>query len=543
MPATASDLAVVIPTRDRWPILRRTLDALAAQTVSGFEVVVVVDGKDCDPPPLPGVRVIVADKGGPGHARNAGVATVERPLVLFLGDDIIPTPALVARHLEAHGAHPEPESAVLGLSRWHPEVKRNGVIRWMSWAAVQFDYENIPGDDAGWGRFYSSNVSLKRQFFLAVGGFDDDFEYDYEDLDFGYRAHEQGLRLWYQPAAEARHLHDYDLEKLARRYASHAKGERMMQAKHAWFSPYFKPRVTVATSQPPVSPVWTVAAEAVPARFAAAKARYRERSEIWYHQQVGPSFLAAWQGEDDLDELKEYLGTDFDERTLWTHQVALDEEMDRVGDEATFYRTSEKYLYDLTAFAMWSTKRPYFTALKSLVPAGAGLLDYGCGIGTDGLRLLADGYRMSFADFANPSTKYLRWRLERRGSDAPVFDIDDEVPGGFDAAYSFDVIEHVEDPLGFLHQLEDRAAIVAVNLLEPDPDDTHLHRPLPIGPILDRAESRGLLHYRRYHGRSHLVIYRSQGSGGLASRRVRARGEVARRLEPLTARSRRLLTG
>jgi GT2 family glycosyltransferase len=543
VPVSASELTVVIPTRDRWAILRRTLDGLAAQTVTGFEVVVVVDGKDCEPPPLPDARVVVADKGGPGHARNAGIARTDRPLVLFLGDDMIPTPVLVARHLESHADHPEPESAVLGLSQWHPEVRRNGVIRWMSWAAVQFDYEHIDGDEGGWGRFYSSNVSLKREFFLEVGGFDDDFEYDYEDLDFGYRAQERGMHLWYQPAALAQHLHDYDLEKLARRYASHAKGERVMQAKHTWFTPYFAQRVVTATSQPPVSSVWTVAAEVVPSRFAAAKARYRERSEIWFHQQVGPSFLAAWQGEDDLAELKEYLGADFDERILWTHQAALDEEMDRVGDETAFYRTSEKYLYDLTAFAMWSTKRPYFDALKSVVPAGARLLDYGCGIGSDGLRLRAEGYQVGFADFANPSTKYLRWRLDRRGSDAPVYDIDKDVPGGFDAAYSFDVIEHVDDPFAFLERLEDRADIVAVNLLEPDPDDTHLHRPLPIRAIVNRAEGQGLLHYRRYHGRSHLIIYRSQGPGGLASHRERARGEAARRIEPLAATARRLLTG
>jgi hypothetical protein len=137
------------------------------------------------------------------------------------------------------------------------------------------------------------------------------------------------------------------------------------------------------------------------------------------------------------------------------------------------------------------------------------VLDWGCGIGTDGLRLLEEGYGVSFADFDNPSAAYLRWRLERRGLDAPVYDIGrlGEIPGGFDAAFSFDVIEHVDDPFGFLEELERRARIVVVNFLEPDADDTHLHKPLPIRALLDHAERRGLIRYRRYHGRSHFVIY------------------------------------
>lgn len=541
MALKASDLSVIIPTRDRWSILARTLDALRAQTQIGFETVVVVDGEDSPPPPLDGVRVRVHRKGGAGSARNEGVALSERPLILFLGDDMIPTPDLVGRHLAGHARHPEPESAVLGLSLWHPDVKRNGVIRWMEWSSVQFDYNSIEGEDAGWGRFYSSNVSLKRDFFLDVGGFDEDFEYDYEDLDFAYRAHEKGLRLWYQPEALARHLHSYDLAAVVARYGHHARGERLMCDKHPWFSPFFRAKVEWAEATPPVSPVWPVVADRIPARFQRARNLARERTSLWYHQQVAPSFEAAWDGQRDLSELKDYLGADFDIRKLWNHQREVELEMDESGDESSFYRKSEAYLYDLTAFAMWSTKYPYLKQIRGTVPPGSTLLDYGCGIGTDGLRLIERGYRVGFAEFDNPSSKYLRWRIARRGIEAEVYDIDAHVPSGFDLVYALDVIEHVEEPLDFLAQLEDRAGLVAVNLLEPDPSETHLHRPLPIGRILDRATARGLVHYRLYHGRSHLVIYRSHGPGGWSSRIERFTGAGAARLGPMAARARRAL--
>jgi SAM-dependent methyltransferase len=208
------------------------------------------------------------------------------------------------------------------------------------------------------------------------------------------------------------------------------------------------------------------------------------------------------------EELRAYLGERFDRGRLERHGEELEAEFAQVGDEGTLYRTSEAYLYDLTAFATWTTKDPYRAVVARAVKPGASLLDYGCGIGSDGLRLLGHGYQVAFADFANPSTRYLRWRLERRGLAAPVYDLDaDELPDGFDLAYSFDVIEHVEDPFAFLGELERRARLVLVNLLEPEPGETALHHELPIAELLEHAVASGLRSYARHHGRSHLVLY------------------------------------
>jgi SAM-dependent methyltransferase len=232
-------------------------------------------------------------------------------------------------------------------------------------------------------------------------------------------------------------------------------------------------------------------------------------------------------------ELEDYLGQDFDLDRLQRYQVTLDEEFEGCGDEAAFYRTARGYLYNLTAFAMTGTKLPYLRALTEIVPPPARLLDYGCGIGSDGLLLLEAGYEVEFADFDNPSVEYLRWRLERRGLDAPVHDLDAGVPGGFDAAYAFDVIEHVDDPLAFLAEMESRARVVVVNLLEPAPEEEEqaIHHELPIGRIRERAARRGLRAYRILHGRSHLLVY---GDGG-ALGRLRVPVELARERARRTA--------
>lgn len=235
--------------------------------------------------------------------------------------------------------------------------------------------------------------------------------------------------------------------------------------------------------------------------------------------------------ESELAELREYLGDSYDNGLLHDHVRELERELREAGNEAQLYRSSEMYLYDLTVFAMSETKLPYLRDLCDLVEPGARVLDYGCGIGSDGLLLLERGYDVSFADFDNPSVRYLRWRLEHRGLEAPIHDLDaGDPPGGFDAAYAFDVIEHVEEPLQLLARMESLADLVVVNFLEPQQGETSLHHPLPVRDLLRHATERRLRRYRRYHGRSHLVLYQPADAGpanAIASRLARLRGRLA----------------
>lgn len=226
-------------------------------------------------------------------------------------------------------------------------------------------------------------------------------------------------------------------------------------------------------------------------------------------------------------ELQAYLGDDYDDARLRDYESQLEEEFSEIGDEAALYRQSQGYLYNLAAFAMTGTKLPYLEELQAAFPPGSKVLDYGCGIGSDGLMLLEAGYDVAFADFDNPSTRYLRWRLERRGFEAPIYDLDrEQPPAGFDVAYSFDVIEHVDDPFDFLARVERAADHVLVNFLDPEPGETGLHHVLPVERLVAHAAAHRLLRYRLLHGRSHLVLYASERSRGLA--RLRSRAELMR---------------
>ncbi len=104
-------ISVVIPTFNRLARLQRVLEALSRQTLDErqFEVVVVSDGcTDGTDEYLASTTPLSVvhgrqDNAGPGAARNHGVRLAGGRLILFLDDDVIATPTLVERHLQAHG--------------------------------------------------------------------------------------------------------------------------------------------------------------------------------------------------------------------------------------------------------------------------------------------------------------------------------------------------------------------------------------------------------------------------------------------------------
>ncbi len=295
----ASDLTVVIPTCGRWSVLERTLDALEAQSAAGARTILVVDGLDSPVPESirrrPALRVLAKQHEGPGPARNLALDVADTELILFLGDDTIPVLDLVEQHLRHHVEQPQPELAVLGRIRWHPEVASERVNRWLDWSGMQFDYAALdaaPDLDAGFARFYGSNVSLKRAF---CERFDPELRFGYEDMDFGYRLAQKGMVLRYEPGALALHLHANTIDGLRRRFELVGAAERVMAAKHAWFEPYFAARFAPARSGRRVSPLWARIHDHVPANVESLWWPVHSRTERWYAQQLADSFFRGWE--------------------------------------------------------------------------------------------------------------------------------------------------------------------------------------------------------------------------------------------------------
>jgi len=237
-------VSVVVTTFNRRPTLERTLEALAEQTWPDLEVVVVDDGSDDDTwpcleraareGPLAG-RLIVRrqDNTGQGLARNHALQHATGELVLFLGDDVIPAEDLVAVHVARHRAETSP-CAVVGFSDWDRDHMRvTPFLERTITEGLQFGYGLMrPEEDLPYTCFYTSNLSLPREV-LGEHPFDPSFRgYGWEDVELGWRLSLAGLRLVYEPGAEAGHLHPQGLADFARRQVQVGRALHSLLALH-----------------------------------------------------------------------------------------------------------------------------------------------------------------------------------------------------------------------------------------------------------------------------------------------------------------------
>ncbi|HEX4734152.1 MAG TPA: glycosyltransferase [Thermoleophilaceae bacterium] len=294
-------ISVVIPTLNRPDALPRTLDALAGQTFEDFEVVVVEDAKNEAPITNANldIRTLRAAAPGASHARNTGWRAAVNPVVLFLGDDIIPSRELLARHAALHAEHPQDDVGVLGHVEWARELKRTAFMVWLD-HGIQFNYPSILGTEAGPGHLYTANVSLKRTALERVGGFDAErYPFLYEDIDLGVRLFEQGFRLIYEREASAEHLHDVTLERWKARMAIQARAERAWVRHHPDEEPYFYTRFSEALRHPPArGRIGRALLPHVPRTTPVIGDRVWRRADLYFRQQLGRPFVDAWDQEE-----------------------------------------------------------------------------------------------------------------------------------------------------------------------------------------------------------------------------------------------------
>jgi glycosyltransferase involved in cell wall biosynthesis len=446
---TAADISVVIPTRNRWDILAMTLGSLRKQTVDGHEVVVVVNGYDQTPPPLPGVRVVQTEDAGPGAGRNIGAKASKRRLVVFLGDDTIPEPDLIERHVAAHNTFPAETDAILGLVQWHPEVAGNRINRWLDWSHTQFDYELIEdqvGQDVGFGRMFASNLSIKRQFFASVDGFDTDFYFGYEDLDLGLRLAKVGMRLIYQPDARVQHLHGYEWPAIARRFEGVAATERLMCHKHPQIDPFFLHRCQNFQSWRRALPV-TALADSIPTGFGPIQKKIRAHANAVYYRRLAPEFIRRYDAAEALCDLVDYLDGAFTPAKL-NGVRPLDADVD--------------VIYPWTATAIACTHDPALALLREHVSTGQSVLDWAGRDGSDGISLIRSGFEVTFRDSDQLAAEYVRQRLCTHELTATIAE-EKRLPAGVDAVLCLDQVESWPKAEDRLADLEARATVVVVS--------------------------------------------------------------------------------
>ncbi|MBU0999517.1 glycosyltransferase family 2 protein [Patescibacteria group bacterium] len=206
-------LSVVIPTYNRKDVLIETLKAFSQQSYKNFEVIIVDDGSSdgtkeaINKLNLPfKISYFFQKNKGPASARNVGIKKAQEKIIFFTGDDIIPSPDLLKKHITMH-QQGNSNLVVLGYTQWAPQIKITPFRKYI--AGYHFNYSAIADkNNVNWRYFYTSNVSVSKDLLEKIGLFDEEFIYAaYEDSELAYRMSKQGMKMVFNKEAIAYHNH------------------------------------------------------------------------------------------------------------------------------------------------------------------------------------------------------------------------------------------------------------------------------------------------------------------------------------------------
>jgi GT2 family glycosyltransferase len=194
----APRFSVVVPTCDRPALLAACLERLApgAQELpaADYEVLVSDDGRHSVAAlvqrQFAWARWTRGPQAGPAANRNHGAALARGAWLAFTDDDCQPQPDWLAAFAAAIQASPSTE---VWEGRTFCREANPGPLRF------------APVNESG-GRLWACNFAIRRERFLAVGGFDAGFPQAHlEDVDLQLRLRRAAAELRFCPAAAVEH--------------------------------------------------------------------------------------------------------------------------------------------------------------------------------------------------------------------------------------------------------------------------------------------------------------------------------------------------
>jgi glycosyltransferase involved in cell wall biosynthesis len=170
------DISVVICayTEERWQDLVEAVESVQQQSIPPREIIVAIDHNERllerTRSSLSGVIVVEnKETQGAGGSRNSGVAVAQGKLIAFLDDDAKAEPDwLVHLHQGFNNPH------VLGIGGSLEPIWLKQKPDWLPeefYWVVGCDYKGMPTTTAPMRNLIAANMSMRREIFLAVGGF------------------------------------------------------------------------------------------------------------------------------------------------------------------------------------------------------------------------------------------------------------------------------------------------------------------------------------------------------------------------------------
>lgn len=233
------NISIIIPTIGR-KTLAEVLDSIlnaAEFSVNNVEIIVIGDGdfsRDfiLGKGKFKSVVFLSTEKNiGASGARNLGIEKATGEIIAFLGDDTIVDKMWIKETWDFHTKNPAINYALLGQINWVDKFKNKPFYRWLNNYA-QFSFRSISLHGAKWNHFYTSNVSLKREFLGSQRFFAGFTGWGFEDSELGYRLYKKRMNLIYSSKVIVYHDHEQNIDDVARNFKNARKNAEVFEKLH-----------------------------------------------------------------------------------------------------------------------------------------------------------------------------------------------------------------------------------------------------------------------------------------------------------------------
>jgi glycosyltransferase involved in cell wall biosynthesis len=207
-------ISIIIPTYNAERTLDKCLKAIFSSNNKDFEVLVVDDGSKDNSIRIANLyncRILKTDKNrGASFARNLGAKNANGDILLFIDSDIVikeDTLNLILDSLKRY-------SAVFGIYTPKP-----GVDKILCLYQNYYAYRSMKDTKEITNMFYSYCAAIKKELFFKVGGFNESWtRATFEDVEFGLRLAEKGIKIYLNKEIEVIHHVDYNIKKFIKNY-------------------------------------------------------------------------------------------------------------------------------------------------------------------------------------------------------------------------------------------------------------------------------------------------------------------------------------